>query len=169
MAVAIQTQSACSIHSVDYATFHAAGILFGIDIRQVREINRQIDATPVPHVSEFVRGVLNLRGEVVTVVDLRTILGMGRTEITDKTRNVIVNYQGEQIGILVDCIADVVTVDADAIEPLPANFHRFEEGGFMGVYKLDSQLLVVLDVQEVLGDRDIEHKTVQLGDDGEGI
>ncbi len=151
MTIASRTPSAVGSQTVDYATFHTGTILLGIDIRQVKEINWQLDVTPVPRVAEPIRGVLNLRGEVVTVVDLRTVLGMGQTEITAQTRNIIVNSRGEQVGILVDRIADVVTTKPDTLERPPANFHGIEGGFFRGVHKLDAQLLVVLDVEAVLG------------------
>src|SRR5271157_3269765 len=93
---------------VELATFFVADLLLGIPIRKVEEISRYSSVTPVPGASESVCGVISLRGEVVTVLDLRTVLGLGKTEPTRQTRNVIVQAGGERIGLLVDRVADVV-------------------------------------------------------------
>ena len=137
---------------VDLATFYVAELLLGIDIRLVREINRHLDFTPVPHASPQVRGVINLRGEVVTVVDLRTILGLGKTDLSKHARNVIVQSDGEQIGLLVDRVADTVGISTDAIEPVPANVHGVDAALFQGVCRLESELIVILDVEAALAD-----------------
>ena len=75
----------------------------------------------MPHGPDYVRGVINLRGEVVTVVDLRTILGLEPVEVTGNTRNVILHFHGEHVGLIVDRVADVVTVGTDEIDRPPAN------------------------------------------------
>ena len=104
----METPSAVRDGEVELVTFYVGELLLGAEIQYVEEINRHTDLTPVAHAHESVRGVMNLRGEVVTVLDLRSILGLGRTETTKNTRNVIVNTGGESIGLLVDRIADVV-------------------------------------------------------------
>ena len=142
--------SRASSDEIEFATFHVGGILLGIDIRKTEEINRQLDLTRVPHAPACVRGVLNLRGEVVTVLDLRTILGLEPAEVTETSRNVVVRSESEQVGLLVDRVADVVTVSAAEIEAPPANVSGMDSRFFKGVCKLDSALLVVLDVNEVL-------------------
>lgn len=142
---------------LEYATFYVGDILLGVEIGQMEEINRQLDVTLVPHAPPFVRGVVNLRGEVVTVVDPRVILGLSAGEVSASSRTVIVRHKGEQIGLLVDRIADVVRVSAGEMELPPANIGGIEGRFFKGVYKLESELLVVLDVNTALsnpgGDR----------------
>jgi purine-binding chemotaxis protein CheW len=135
---------------LELTTFYVGDLLLGVDIHQVEEINRQLNMTPTPHTSEIVRGVVNLRGEVVTVLDLRRALGLEATEICDSSRNVIVNSRGERIGLLVDQIADVVIATTDQIEPPPANVNGIDGRFFTGVYKLESELVVVLDIEQVL-------------------
>lgn len=142
--------SATSRGELELATFYVGGLLMGADIRQVEEINRLLDVTPVPRAPDFVVGVLNLRGEVVTVLDLGRILGMDATEIGAETRNVIVNSQDEQVGLVADRIGDVVTIPATKVDPLPANFSGPEGRFFQGVCMLDAGLLMVLDVEAVL-------------------
>jgi len=135
---------------VEFVTFYVGDLLLGAEIGHVEEINRHIDLTPVAHAPDSVRGVTNLRGEVVTVLDLRSILGLGRTEITPNTRNVIVNTEGERIGLLVDRIADVVTTQWSKIEPPPANLTGVHGRFLQGVHELERELLAVLNIEEVL-------------------
>jgi purine-binding chemotaxis protein CheW len=147
--VACDGRSASS-GEIEFATFHVGRLLLGIDIRQTEEINRQLDLTAVPHAPACVRGVVNLRGEVVTVLDLRIILGLEPQPMNAASRNVVVRSDTEQVGLLVDRVADVVTVSAEEMELPPANVNGVSGRFFKGVYKLDSALLVVLDVNTVL-------------------
>lgn len=135
---------------MQFATFQVGELLLGIDIHQVQEINRNLQLTPVPHAPEAIRGVINLRGEVVTVVDLRRVLGLSPTEFSRSTRNVIIKHAGEQISLLVDRVADVITCQSDDIDPLPENLGSFDGCYFRGVFKLDQGLLIVLNVNETL-------------------
>jgi purine-binding chemotaxis protein CheW len=93
---------------------------------------------------------VNLRGEVVTVVDLRTILGLEAGELTGQNRNVIVNSQGEQIGLLVDRIADVVRVSPEELDKPPANVTGVDGRFFKHIYKLEKTLLIILDVDAAI-------------------
>ncbi|MFQ5502594.1 MAG: chemotaxis protein CheW, partial [Phycisphaerae bacterium] len=97
-----------------------------------------------------VEGVINLRGEVVTVIDLCKVLKIERTTKVSDSRNIIVNSMGEHIGLLVDRIADVVTARSDEIDPLVANLHGIDGRFFEGVFRMDSELMVILDVEEIL-------------------
>ena len=135
---------------IEFATFYVGDLLIGIDIQQVQEINRQLDSTDVPHTPDYILGVINLRGEVVTVLDLRVILNMPPAEINTKSRNIIINSNNERIGLLVDSISDVVIAREKEIEPPPANISGADEKFFQGVYKLEDNLLVILDVEKIL-------------------
>jgi purine-binding chemotaxis protein CheW len=139
-------RSVKSAGEVEYVTFYVGDLLIGVDIQHVEEINRQVDVTPVPQALPHVRGVINLRGEVVTVVDLRKVLDMGQTEINQCSRTVVVNSGDEEIGLLVDRVADVVLVRTDQIDPPPANVRGIDRRFFKGVYKLEKTLLIILDV-----------------------
>jgi purine-binding chemotaxis protein CheW len=135
---------------LQYVSFYLGEALFGVPIEQVDEINRHLALTPVPHAPAYVRGVINLRGDVVSVVDLRAILGMETATITRSTRNVIVHYSAEHIGLVVDRVADVVTVRAKELDSPPANMRGAAGRYYGGVYKLDHALMVVLDVTTLL-------------------
>jgi len=142
--------AAASLDKVEHVTFYLGDVLFGIDIAIVDEINRHDDVTPVPHAPPYVCGVLNLRGEVITVVDLRMILNLPAAAGDVTSRTVIVRYQGEQIGLRVDRIADVVQTSGDHIEPSPANTHGADSRFLKGVYKSESGLMIILDVEAAL-------------------
>lgn len=132
---------------VELATFWCDHLLLGVELAEVEEINRHTEVTPVPGAPACVRGLINLRGEVVTVLDLKTILGLGTTEIGPGTRNVIVRSHGERIALLVDGVSDVVRAKRDELLPCPANFGQVDTRFFRAVYRMDGRLLVLLDVE----------------------
>ncbi len=134
-----------------FTTFYVGELLLAIDIRVVQEINRQIDITPVPNAPKQVRGVINLRGEVATVIDLRTILGLEKIEATHDTRNLIIQSQGEAIGLWVDKISDILTINVEEISPAPANVGGVEGKYLKGVYTMENAIAVILDIDQVLG------------------
>jgi len=134
---------------VELATFYVADLHLGIPLRDVEEISRHCAVTPVPGAPESVCGIMSLRGEVVTVLDLRVVVGLGKTDITRQTRNVIINAGGERIGLLVDRVADVVRTDAAELLPPPANVSGVDSAMFQAVYRMENKLLVLLDVAAV--------------------
>jgi purine-binding chemotaxis protein CheW len=150
MNIATETVRTTACAEIEYVTFYVGDILLGIDITGVDEINQHVEVTPVPHAPQYVCGVLNLRGEVVTVVDLRMILGLPQREIDRTTRTVIVRSKEEQIGLRVDRIADVVKARSDEIDPVPSNFGAVDGRFFKGVYKLETELLLVLNIDAAL-------------------
>ncbi|GAB4247296.1 chemotaxis protein CheW [Deferrisoma sp.] len=131
-------------------TFWIGDALCGVDIRRVQEINRQVEATPVPLAPDYVVGVMNLRGRVVTVMDPARKLGLGDTAPGEETRNVIVQSGEEPVGLLVDRVADVVEVDPAALAPPPANLGGIRGAVFLGVLRTDGALVGILDVDAVL-------------------
>lgn len=133
------------------ATFYIGKAICGIDILKVQEINRQtIQMTRVPQAQEYISGVLNLRGRIVTVMDLGRKLGLSPTELSDDSRNIIVNSQNEHIGLLVDRISDVVPADRSEILPPPSNVGGVQGKYFEGVFQIQQGLIAVLDIEEVL-------------------
>lgn len=153
-ATATPKESLISSDQVQFSTFYVGGLLLGVDIRLVQEINRQLEMTPVPNAPKHVRGVINLRGEVATVIDLRTVLGLPPAEQTRDTRNLIVHSQGEAIGLLVDRISDILTIRPDQISDSPSNVDGVDGKFFLGVHTLENDICVLLDVEQVLADRD---------------
>jgi purine-binding chemotaxis protein CheW len=148
MSLSAQTE----VHSdtVELASFFVGEALCGMDILKVQEINKLIEMTRVPQAPEYVLGILNLRGEIVTIIDLGKKLGLKSTEISDKTRNIIVNSKGEHIGLMVEKISDVVQAKFEKIEAPPANIGGVQGKYFTGVLKTKDRLIGILDVGKVL-------------------
>jgi len=152
-----------------YSTFRLGDRLFGLDLMMIREINRILEITPVPHAREHLRGLINLRGQIVTILDLGVRLGLPRQDVGEESHNVILKTSAELaairqepghgaplatsadlVGFLVDAIGDVVEADAATIEPPSANVSAAEGRFLAGVIKTDAGLLVLLDVREIL-------------------
>lgn len=131
-----------------FVTFRINGHLLGIDVLMVREINRVLEITPVPQSPVYVRGLVNLRGQIVTVFDLGVRLGLGRREIGPETHNVILKR--DMVGLMVDAIGDVVQADEDEAEPPPANVGGIESEFIESIIKLEHELLVVLSSEKLL-------------------
>lgn len=140
------------IHSdtVELATFYVGEALCGMDILKVQEINKLIEMTRVPKAPEYVLGILNLRGEIVTIIDLGKKLSLKSTEMSDKTRNIIVNSNGEHIGLMVERISDVIQAEWEKVEAPPANIGGVQGRYFTGVFKTEDRLIGILDVEKVL-------------------
>lgn len=151
-----------------YSTFRLGDRLFGLDLMMIREINRILDITPVPHAAAHIRGLINLRGQIVTILDLAVRLGLPSREINEDSHNIILKTNGELAavhqsghsqhlatstdlaGFLVDAIGDVVEADDTSIEPPSANVSEAEGRFLSGVIKTEAGLLVLLDMHEVL-------------------
>ena len=136
--------------TVELASFYVGEALCGMDILKVQEINKLIEMTRVPQAPEYVLGILNLRGEIITIVDLGKKLGLKSTEMSHKTRNIIVNSNGEHIGLMVEQISDVVQARFERIEAPPANIGGVQGKYFTGVLKTKDRLIGILDVEKVL-------------------
>lgn len=136
--------------AIELATFHVGDALCGMDILKVQEINKLMEMTIVPQSPDYVQGILNLRGQIVTIIDLGKKLGLGQTDLGSDPRNIIVNAPGEYVGLLVNKLSDVVAAEPDKIEPAPANMSGIQGVFFTGVYKTDDKLIGVLDIKEVL-------------------
>ena len=138
--------------TVELATFYIGEALCGMDILNVQEINKLMDMTKVPQAPEYVTGILNLRGQIVTVIDLGKKLGLTSTELNDAARNIIVNSGSEYIGLLVSSISDVVAAQWDKVEDPPANIGGVQGAFFKGVFKTKDRLIGILDVNRVLAE-----------------
>jgi purine-binding chemotaxis protein CheW len=150
MAQAAQAQRASS--SALISTFYLGDALLGIDTLKVQEIIRVIDITRVHQAPDHVLGIINLRGKIVTIIDLGLKLGLGVTRLADESRIIIVSWRSEYIGLAIDRVADVISADTDKVMPSPANVKGVQGRFFQGVYNSDHHLISILDVEEVLGD-----------------
>jgi len=135
-------------------TFAIGHLLFGVDVLGVQEVIRYQEMTPVPLASEMVRGLINLRGQIVTAIDLRSRLELPNRESTELPMNVVVRTADGVVSLLVDEIGDVVEVDERTLERVPETLGGALRDHVRGVYKLDRRLLLLLDAERVaaLGD-----------------
>jgi purine-binding chemotaxis protein CheW len=138
--------------SVELATFYIGEALCGMDILRVQEINKLMGMTKVPQAPDYVTGILNLRGQIVTVIDLGKKLGLTDIGLNESARNIIVNSGNEHIGLLVSRISDVVAAEWDKVEKPPANLGGVQGTFFKGVFKTKNRLIGILDVDRVLAD-----------------
>ncbi|MDA1256994.1 MAG: chemotaxis protein CheW [Chloroflexi bacterium] len=130
--------------------FDLAQEAYGVDIGTVREIIRMQDVTSVPHRPDYVSGVINLRGRITPVVDLRKRFDLPQAEITRDSRIVVVDIDGHDIGMIVDAVTEVLRISTTQIEP-PSNV--MAAGGsdyIVGIAKLESRLVLLLDLERVL-------------------
>lgn len=136
--------------TIELIIFQVGDLLCGAEIRQVQEINKHLDITPVHHAPSYVRGVLNLRGQIITVVDLREKFSITPRPLDDDMRIVIVRFNSENIGFLVDGVQDVLRATAADIEPAPANLSGVNGAFFTGVYKMSQGLVAIVNLSEIL-------------------
>ncbi|RMG87875.1 MAG: purine-binding chemotaxis protein CheW [Candidatus Dadabacteria bacterium] len=132
-------------------TFHAGDEEFGVNILEVREINRMMEITRVPHAPGFVEGVVNLRGQVIPVVDLRKRFGLPPRERDRSTRIVVVELGEKVVGFIVDSVSEVLRVPERLVEPPPPIVGGVDRQYIQGVVKLDDRLLILLDLRKLLG------------------
>lgn len=138
--------------TMELATFYVGDSLCGMDILKVQEINKLLEMTEVPLAPDYVKGILNLRGQIVTVIDLGNKLNLADTVISSETRNIIVSSNGEYIGLLVHRIGDVERTEEENIVPPPANIGGIQGRYFEGVFKKEKGLIGILNVEEILKD-----------------
>jgi purine-binding chemotaxis protein CheW len=128
---------------------------FGVDILSVQEINRMMEVTRVPNAPEFVDGVINLRGKVIPVIDLRRRFGMERKGHDKNTRIIVVELAGKVVGFVVDAVREVLRIPRSVTEPPPALGGALKEDYITAVGKLDDRLLILLDLEKVLSENEM--------------
>jgi len=138
-----------------YLTFALGNEEYGLGILKVREIIGIMEITPVPHTPEFIKGVINLRGRVIPVLDLRLKFDMASQEYTDRTCIIVVEILGRsgsiQVGMVVDAVSEVVNVSAEEIEPPPAFGMDVDTAYILGMAKIKGKVKILLDIDKILG------------------
>lgn len=142
-----------------YLTFNLANEEYGIGILKVKEIIGIMPITTVPQTPEFVKGVINLRGKVIPVLDLRRRFGMESMNYTERTCIIVVEIAGKtgnvMIGVVVDSVSEVLNIKADVIEETPAFGTRVNTDYILGMAKIGKGIKILLDIDRVLGAEDI--------------
>lgn len=141
---------------VQWVTFRLATEIYGINVMQVQEVLRVTEIAPVPGAPNYVLGIINLRGNVVTVIDTRIRLGLSTAEVTDATRIVIIEGSRHVVGILVDCVSEVVDLPLSAMESAPNVGNEDSARYIQGVANHADELLILVDLNKLLTDREWE-------------
>ncbi len=136
-------------------TFEVAGEEFAVDILSVQEINRMMVLTRVPQSPPDVEGVINLRGRIIPVVDLRKRFGMTTAERNESNRIIVVEVFGRVIGFIVDRVHEVLRIDGGIVEPAPSMVCSIDSEFIAGVGKLQDRLLILLDIQKLFQDQNV--------------
>ncbi len=139
-----------SVELLQLVSFKIANEEFGVDIMNVQEINKMSQITKVPNSPEFVEGVINLRGKVIPVVNLRIKMGMLKKETDKDTRIIVVDLSGKTVGFLVDLVSEVLRIPQSIIEPPPSMVAGINSGFITAVAKLEERLLILLDLNKIL-------------------
>lgn len=133
-----------------FATFFVDGLHFGVEVLQVQEVIRYQQMTRVPLAPDVVEGLINLRGQIVTALDLRRRIGLAARPQGQLPMNVVVRSDDGVVSLLVDEIGDVVDASGDAFEPVPETVNDQVAGLVSGVYKRKERLLLIVDVERAV-------------------
>jgi purine-binding chemotaxis protein CheW len=147
-----QTAPIAASPPVQAAVFRVGRYACGLLIASIQEINKNLLLTPVHQAPNYVLGIINLRGNIVTVIDLARKLGLPATELQPSTRNLIVKHDREVVGFVVDAVDDIVELDPSAILPTPTHLSRELGDAFRGVVQLGSELIALLELEALLRD-----------------
>jgi purine-binding chemotaxis protein CheW len=131
-------------------TFHLGKEEYGVEIGSVQEIIRASDITPVPGAQAHVRGVINLRGKIIPVVDLRRRFALQATEASDAQRIIVVELGEKRLGMLVDSVSQVIKVPAGVVEEIPDEATTIDDRYIKGIAKMESRLIIILDLRSSL-------------------
>jgi Chemotaxis signal transduction protein len=123
---------------------------FGVDILKVQEIIRMVNITQVPNSPSYVDGVINLRGKVIPIIDLRARIGITRREHNNSTRIIVVDLDGRTVGFIVDSVSEVLRIPRNITEPPPALTTGIDSAYITSVAKLEDRLIILLDLEKVL-------------------
>ena len=143
-------RSANAAAQSQFISFAIGDDQYGVDIMAVREIKGWSDITHLPRQPEYVRGVLNLRGAIVPIVDLRCRLGEGLTETTPLHIVIIVQIDGRQVGLIGDRVLDIVSVEANQIQPVPRTAQGASSDFLLGLVSIDNTMIALIDLPSLL-------------------
>jgi purine-binding chemotaxis protein CheW len=134
-----------------FATFHLAGLFLGVEVEKVQEVLRYQEMTPVPLASSVVQGLINLRGQIVTAIDLRRRFDLEDRPEGVRPMNVVLRTDDNPVSLLVDEIGDVLQIGEETFESPPETIRGVARELIRGVFKLEGRLLLVLDTERAMG------------------
>lgn len=139
---------------LQWVTFKLDHETYGVNVMQVREVLRYTDIAPVPGAPSYVLGIINLRGNVVTVIDARQRFGLATNDITDQTRIIIIEVERQVVGILVDSVAEVVYLYQSEIETTPNVGNEDSAKFIQGVCNKNNELLILVELDKLMSDEE---------------
>ena len=139
-----------------FLTFHLGKESYGIEIRHVTEIIVLQEITKVPDLPEFIIGVVNLRGNVISVMDMRKRFRLEQKEYDDRTCIVVVNIKDIAIGLLVDTVNEVLNIPEEQVDPPPKTHSGIKSSYIMGMGKVENQVKILLDIEKILQEGELE-------------
>ena len=143
-------KSSTSASTSEFISFAIGDDQYGVDIMAVREIKGWSNVTRLPKQPEYVRGILNLRGVMVPIIDLRCRFGQGITELTPMHIVIIVQIDGRQVGLLADRVLDIVSFEAAKIQPVPKVAHSSRTDFLSGLVTVDDNMIALIDLPSLL-------------------
>lgn len=141
-----------SAQSVEFLAFTLGSEEYGIDIRKVQEIRRFESVTHIANAPEYVKGVMNLRGHIVPVLDMRIKLNLGKPRYDQFTAVIILGVGGRVVGIVVDSVSDVTTLSAQQIKQPPTFGTLFESSYLIGIGSIEDRLVILVDIEMLMAD-----------------
>ncbi|WP_029915376.1 chemotaxis protein CheW [Pelobacter seleniigenes] len=145
-----------------YLTFHLAGEDYGIEIRYVIEIIGIQNITEVPDMPSFIRGVINLRGKVIPVMDVRARFNLKDRDYDDRTCIIVVNVEGTEVGLVVDEVSEVADIPESHVEPPPKTSKDSESSYIQGMGKINNDVKILLDVHKLLYSGEMQELSASL-------
>ncbi|MBE9535974.1 MAG: purine-binding chemotaxis protein CheW [Proteobacteria bacterium] len=150
MAEAAQNIEVGDVEGGKFLTFLLQNEEYGLEILKVREIMGIMNITPVPQTPSYVKGVINLRGQVISVIDLRLKFGLPEGEYDQKTCIIVVDVKGTLMGIVVDTVSEVLDINGNDIEPPPSFGSELNTDYILGMGKVDGNVKILLEIDKVL-------------------
>jgi purine-binding chemotaxis protein CheW len=138
------------VYAKQFVVFRLENEEYGIDILRVKEIKEMMNITRVPKAAHFVRGVINLRGEVIPVIDLRKKFNLQEAKENESTRIIIVSVDDVTAGLIVDTSSEVIEIGSEAIEDTPDGVGNIYQGYIYGIGKVGKRLIILLDIVKIV-------------------
>jgi purine-binding chemotaxis protein CheW len=150
------TEHRAGVHGAhEFLTFTLGGEEYGIDILKVQEIRGYEAVTAIANVPEFIKGVLNLRGVIVPIIDLRLKFKLGRADYNEFTVVIILNLCDRVVGVVVDSVSDVITLPPEQVRPAPEFAAMLNTSYIMGLGTLDQRMLILMDIEKLMSGADM--------------
>ncbi len=138
-----------------YLTFRIASEVYGMNVLDVVEILRMITITNIPESLDYIKGIINLRGKIIPVMNVRVRFGLNEIEYDDRTCIIVVSVRGVEIGLIVDAVAEVLEIAEEQIDKMPSVSQGAQQKFIKGIGKIEDQVKIILDLEKLVGDEEL--------------